>query len=126
MKRGDRYKQLRTGREVIILDPDYEDGMVSWVYADTNDWHYCTVDEFISGPYVRSHSTKLSTHMVYCEWEDAGCQEEAKQIVTQSFYSSPYSKKRLPMCDHCADTFLFDPRLSNSLIAIGPLRKSCR
>lgn len=49
MKRGDRYKQLRTGREVIILDPDYEDGMVSWVYADTNDWHYCTVDEFIWG-----------------------------------------------------------------------------
>jgi hypothetical protein len=38
---GGRYKQVHSGREVVILD--------TWYYADDCDWHYCTVDEFIWG-----------------------------------------------------------------------------
>ena len=57
LERGDRFTQTRSGREMVVADPEYEDGMVSFYYADTgpSDWFYCCVEEVIifTGSYTR-------------------------------------------------------------------------
>ena len=49
LDKGDRFIQKRSGRQVVVLDPDYEDGMVSFYYVDhgPSDWFYCTVEEVV-------------------------------------------------------------------------------
>lgn len=47
--RGQRWVEARSGRIVIVLDPDYEDGAVQWHFADESPskWHYSDVHDFV-------------------------------------------------------------------------------
>jgi hypothetical protein len=47
--KGDVFVQNRSGRRVVVVDPEYEDGMISFYYEDggEKDWFYCTVEEVV-------------------------------------------------------------------------------